>query len=193
VITIELLLALTLMLGIFNAIAQPSRLALIPTLVDRAALPSALAINAIIFNSARFLGPAVAGIVIAQISVGATFAVNAATYVVFLVAMTNLRGLPALPVGATQSVLKARSRLISTPAGIQASRPMLLLFTITTIGTRGLSSSFPVLPTASSGAAPRLGDADLDGRPWRHLRCGLDAAAAGDRRADPGSCSPTRW
>jgi hypothetical protein len=97
-ITIELLLALTLLLGVFNAMAQPSRLALIPTLVDRAALPSALAINAIIFNSARFLGPAVAGVVIAQISVGTGFAVNAATYVVFLIAMTNLRGLPALPV-----------------------------------------------------------------------------------------------
>ena len=106
-ITIDLLFALTLLLGVFNAVAQPSRLALIPTLVDRAALPSALAINAIIFNSARFLGPAVAGIVIARISVGAAFAVNAATYVVFLVAMANLRGLPALPVAATQSVLKA--------------------------------------------------------------------------------------
>ena len=46
-ITIELLFALTLLLGVFNAVAQPSRLALIPTLVDRAALPSALAINAI--------------------------------------------------------------------------------------------------------------------------------------------------
>ena len=90
-ITIELLFGLTLLLGIFNAVGQPSRLELIPTLVDRAALPSALAINAIIFNSARFLGPAVAGIVIAKISVGAAFAVNAATYIVFLVAMTNLR------------------------------------------------------------------------------------------------------
>jgi MFS family permease len=38
-ITIELLFALTLLLGVFNAIAQPSRLALIPTLVDRPALP----------------------------------------------------------------------------------------------------------------------------------------------------------
>ena len=154
-ITIELLLALTLLLGIFNAIAQPSRLALIPTLVDRPALPSALAINAIIFNSARFLGPAVAGVVIAQISVGAAFAVNAATYVVFLIAMTNLRGLPALPVGATQSVLKA-----SVEAYLYASRhpgiaPMLLLFTITTIGTRGFVELFPGLPTAYSGAAPK--------------------------------------
>ena len=47
-ITIQLLFVLTLLLGVFNAMAQPSRLALIPTLVDRAALPSALAILSLI-------------------------------------------------------------------------------------------------------------------------------------------------
>jgi len=153
-ITIELLLALTLLLGVFNAMAQPSRLALIPTLVDRAALPSALAINAIIFNSARFLGPAVAGIVIARVSVGAAFTVNAATYVAFSIAMTNLRGLPALPVGATQSVLKA-----SAEAYVYATRhpgiaPMLLLFTVTTIGTRGFVELFPGFADSVFGRGP---------------------------------------
>ena len=49
-------------------VAQPARLALIPTLVDRAALPSALAINSIVFNLARFIGPAIAGILIADVS-----------------------------------------------------------------------------------------------------------------------------
>jgi hypothetical protein len=151
-ITIELLFALTLLLGVFNAVAQPSRLALIPTLVDRAALPSALAINAIIFNSARFLGPAVAGVVIAKVSVGAAFAVNAATYIVFLVAMTNLRGIPALPVAATQSVLKASAEAYGYASHHPGIAPMLLLFTITTVGTRGFVSCFPGLPTASLGA-----------------------------------------
>lgn len=153
-ITIQLLLVLTLLLGVFNAMAQPSRLALIPTLVDRAALPSALAINAIIFNSARFLGPAAAGIVIARVSVGAAFTVNAATYIAFLIAMTNLRGLPALPVGATQSVLKA-----SAEAYVYASRhpgiaPMLLLFTVTTIGTRGFVELFPGFADSVFGRGP---------------------------------------
>jgi predicted MFS family arabinose efflux permease len=153
-ITIQLLFVLTLLLGVFNAMAQPSRLALIPTLVDRAALPSALAINAIIFNTARFLGPAAAGIVIARVSVGAAFTVNAATYIVFLIAMTNLRGLPALPVGATQSVLKA-----SAEAYVYASRhpgiaPMLLLFTVTTIGTRGFVELFPGFADSVFGRGP---------------------------------------
>ena len=153
-ITIELLFVLTLLLGVFNAFAQPSRLALIPTLVDRAALPSALAINAIIFNSARFLGPAVAGIVIARISVGAAFAVNAATYVVFLITMMNLRGLPALPVAATQSVLKASAEAYAYASRHPGIAPMLLLFTVTTIGTRGFVELFPGFADSVLGRGP---------------------------------------
>jgi predicted MFS family arabinose efflux permease len=152
--TIELLFGLTLLLGVFNAVAQPSRLALIPTLVDRASLPSALAVNAIIFNSARFIGPAVAGIVIAKISVGASFAVNAATYVVFLVAMANLRGLPALPVAATQSVLKASAEAYGYASRHPGIAPMLLLFTVTTVGTRGFVELFPGFADHVFGRGP---------------------------------------
>ena len=153
-ITIELLFALTLLLGLFNAMAQPSRLALIPTLVDRTALPSALAINAIIFNAARFLGPAVAGIVIAKISVGAAFAVNAVTYLVFMVAMTNLRGIPALPVAATQGVLRASVEAYGYASRHPGIAPMLLLFTITTIGTRGFVELFPGFVDSVFGRGP---------------------------------------
>ena len=153
-ITIELLFALTLLLGVFNAVAQPSRLALIPTLVDRASLPSALAIYAIIFNAARFFGPAAAGIVIAKVSVGAAFAVNAATYVVFLVAMTNLRGIPALPVAATQSVLKASAEAYGYASRHPGIAPMLLLFTVTTIGTRGFVELFPGFADRVFGRGP---------------------------------------
>ena len=153
-ITIELLFDLTLLLGVFNAFAQPSRLALIPTLVDRAALPSALAINAIIFNSARFLGPAVAGIVIARVSVGAAFAVNAATYLVFLITMMNLRGLPALPVAATQSVLKASAEAYAYASRHPGIAPMLLLFTVTTIGTRGFVELLPGFADSVFGRGP---------------------------------------
>src|SRR5216683_788443 len=153
-IAIEALFGLTLLLGVFNAVAQPSRLALIPTLVDRPSLPSALAINAIIFNSARFIGPAIAGIVIAKISVGAAFAVNAATYVVFLVAMANLRGIPALPVAATQSVLKASAEAYGYASRHPGIVPMLLLFTVTTIGTRGFVELFPGFADSVFGRGP---------------------------------------
>jgi predicted MFS family arabinose efflux permease len=153
-ITVELLFAFTLLLGIFNGVAQPARLALVPTLVDRESLPSALAINSIVFNAARFLGPALAGIIIARISVGAAFAANAATYLVFMIAMLYLRGIPPLPAGARQNALRA-----SAEAYLYASRhpgiaPMLLLFTVTTIGTRGFVELFPGFADSVFGRGP---------------------------------------
>ena len=79
--TIEILFALVLMLGIASGVARPSRLALIPTLVDRESLASALAINSVVFNLARFIGPALAGIVIADFGIAAAFAANAVSYI----------------------------------------------------------------------------------------------------------------
>lgn len=180
-ISIWLLFALTFLLGIFNAMAQPSRLALIPTLVDRPALASALAVNAIIFNSARFVGPAVAGLVIAKISVGAAFAVNAATYLVFLVAMTNLRGLPALPVAATQSVLRASAEAYSYARRHPGIAPMLVLLTVTTIGTRGFVELFPGFADRVFGRGPEglsmltstVGLGAICGGAWLLLRPGI--------------------
>ena len=190
-ITIELLLGLTLLLGVFNAVAQPSRLALIPTLVDRAALPSALAINAIIFNSARFLGPAVAGVVIAKLSVAAAFTVNAVTYVAFLIAMTNLRGIRALPVAATQGVLKASAEAYGYASRHPGIAPMLLLFTITTIGTRGFVELFPGFADSVFGRGPEglatltstVGLGAIFGAGWMLLRpaiAGLTALVLGN-------------
>jgi MFS family permease len=190
-ITIELLFGLTLLLGIFNAVAQPSRLALIPTLVDRAALPSALAINAIIFNSARFLGPAVAGVIIAKLSVAAAFTVNAVTYVAFLIAMTNLRGIRALPVAATQGVLKASAEAYGYASRHPGIAPMLLLFTITTIGTRGFVELFPGFADSVFGRGPEglatltstVGLGAIFGAGWMLLRpavSGLTALVLGN-------------
>jgi MFS family permease len=142
-ITIHLLFGLTLLLGISNGFAQPARLALIPTLVDREALPSALAINSIIFNLARFVGPAIAGVIIARISVGAAFAANAGTYLVFMLAMTQLRGLPAVAIHARQGLFRASFEAYAYASRHAGIAPMLLLFTVTTIGTRGFVELFP--------------------------------------------------
>ena len=78
----------------------------VPTLVDRESLASALAINSVIFNLARFIGPALAGIVIAEIGIAAAFAANAVSYIAFQISLLNLRGLPPPPVVARQNVLR---------------------------------------------------------------------------------------
>src|SRR5205807_1642021 len=89
-IDIRGLFVLTALMGVANAINQPARLALIPELVDRASLPSAVAINSIVFNGARFVGPMIAGFVIAHGGVSLAFILNAASYLAFVVALARL-------------------------------------------------------------------------------------------------------
>src|SRR5205085_12238907 len=102
-----ILFSFVLMLGIASGVAQPSRLALIPTLVDRGSLASALAINSVVFNLARFIGPALAGIVIAEIGIAAAFAANAVSYIAFQISLANLRDLPPQPAFGRQNALRA--------------------------------------------------------------------------------------
>lgn len=89
--TVELLFALTLLQGVVIAFNQPARLSLVPDLVRGAELSTALAIGSVIFNLARFIGPAVAGMVISWFGVAPAFAVNAFSYVAMIAALVSLR------------------------------------------------------------------------------------------------------
>jgi len=74
------LFTLTLIEGSLQAAYQPVRLALIPTLVRRSDLVAAAAFTAVTFNVARFLGPAIAGVVIAWSSPAWAILFNAVSY-----------------------------------------------------------------------------------------------------------------
>ena len=89
-VTIWWLLGLALFLGTVVAFNQPNRLALIPSLVRREDLSAAVAINSVIFNTARFIGPAIAGLVIVTLDVAAAFAVKAMTTSFFLLALSRV-------------------------------------------------------------------------------------------------------
>jgi predicted MFS family arabinose efflux permease/quinol monooxygenase YgiN len=82
-----LLLTLTFALGCGAAMTLPTYQAVIPELVPRAQLPAASGLGAISMNAARAIGPAIAGVLVAQISVAAVFAINAATFALFAIVL----------------------------------------------------------------------------------------------------------
>ncbi len=79
-LTIGLLLALEVVSGVAASFSQPARQSLMPGLVPRADLPAAVACNSLCFNVARFVGPAIAGPLIAVWGVVPAVMVNAAAY-----------------------------------------------------------------------------------------------------------------
>lgn len=85
------LFAVTLASGVVQAVNQPARLALISMLVPRTHLPQAVAMNSVVFNIARFVGPAIAGVAIATSGVALAFALNAASFLAFLIALGRIR------------------------------------------------------------------------------------------------------
>lgn len=72
---------LSFLLGTVNAVDMPARQAFASELVTKDRVPSAIALNASIFNAARVIGPSVAGILIALVGVGGAFFINGLSYV----------------------------------------------------------------------------------------------------------------
>ena len=66
ILNVAVLLILATALGSVSAMHSPMRLALVPMLVPREALPSAVGLTAMSFNIARILGPAICAAVIAR-------------------------------------------------------------------------------------------------------------------------------
>jgi MFS family permease len=92
-----LLLTFTFLLGSAQTLSMPAWQALIPELVPRAQLPSASALGGISMNLARAVGPALAGLLIARLHVGAVFALNAASFGLLAVALIAWRRPPVEP------------------------------------------------------------------------------------------------
>lgn len=158
-INIYLLLALTLFLGVVAAFNQPARLALIPALVPRRDLTTAVALNSVVFNLARFLGPAAAGLFIATVGVSYAYAANALTFVAFLVALSKVRlneeDAPPTARGKLLGDLLAGIRYSASHVGIAT---ILTLMIASNVGARPLLELLPgfasdVFSAGASGLA----------------------------------------
>jgi MFS family permease len=185
-IGIHLLFGLVLALAIASSLAQPARLALIPSLVDRASLASALGINSIVFNMARFIGPAIAGVLIADVGIAAAFAANAVGYIAFQISLMRMRDLPPLPPAPNQNAIRASIEAYAYASRHPGIGPMLLLFAVTTIGTRGFVELFPGFaddifargPQGLSMLTSTVGLGAIFGGAWMVLRPAIAGLAA---------------
>jgi MFS family permease len=89
--TTWVVIADTLCLGVVSAFSAPAQQALIVSLVRRDEVPTAVALNSMTFNLARALGPAGAALSVHYLGIPASFALNAASYGVFVGALVVVR------------------------------------------------------------------------------------------------------
>jgi MFS family permease len=84
-------LALAALLGVANGFDIPARQSLVVELVERPDLLNAIALNSSMFNGARVLGPAIAGVVVAAVGEGWCFFANGVSYLPVLGSLLSLR------------------------------------------------------------------------------------------------------
>lgn len=91
-IEIYQILLLSLFLGIINSIDAPTRQSFVIEMVEKKEdLGNAIALNSLLFNSARLIGPMISGILVAIIGEGICFLINAITYLAVIFALLLMK------------------------------------------------------------------------------------------------------
>jgi MFS family permease len=142
---------LAAVLGLANTFDNPARRTLVNDLVPPGELVNAISLNSTLITSARIIGPAVAGGLIATVGIGWCFALNAVSFVPVLVGLRKMdaASFRSRPVARAKGQLRAGLRYAMS---VDELRIPLLLMAV--VGT--LSFNFAVL-------LPLLAERDLGG------------------------------
>lgn len=87
-----MIFALALALGFVTVVDVPARQAFVTEMVGPEDYVNAQSLNSTIHNAGRLIGPALAGVLIASVDVGAAFAVNALSFIAVLIGLSRMDG-----------------------------------------------------------------------------------------------------
>jgi MFS family permease len=137
--TLLMMYGFALALGVITAFDNPARQAFVSDLVARENASNAVALNAASFNTARLIGPAVAGVMIVAVGSGWVFLANAVTFVAMIVALGVMRTHELIPRAKTSG----RSRLADGFRYVGRRPDLLVIFSMVfLLGAFGMN--FPI-------------------------------------------------
>ena len=105
IVTVWQILLLAFLSSVVMAIDNPARQALVPDLVGKENIASAVGLNSAAWNSAAIIGPSVAGVLVAVISTSGAFFINGLSYFAVVYALWRIGPRPQIP-RAPQSILQ---------------------------------------------------------------------------------------
>ncbi len=139
------LIALALFLGIITAFETPTRQAFLLELIEhREDLPNAIALQSLLFQSTRFVGPSVAGLVLAVLGEAWCFLVNALCYLAIIVTYAVVRVKPRERPDTRIGWWRQLASGIKYAFGFTGSRRLLLLLMVMGFFTAPWSSLMPI-------------------------------------------------
>jgi len=180
-ITLPLVFVLAAALGTVNALDTPARQSFVVEMVGAEDLPNAVAINSMTFNSARIIGPSVAGLLIAGVGTSPVFFTTAVSAIGVLTGLARMR---VSELRAAVPLARAKGQLREGFRYVRGRQDLLLV-----IGMVGLVSAlglnFPVT-LALMARQEFHGGAELYGAFSSTLAVGnLLGAVAAARRTRP--------
>lgn len=90
-VTVYHVIIIGFLLGAVNAFDAPTRQSFVVEMVGREDLMNAITLNSAMFNGARVVGPAIAGIVIAVLSLSGAFFLNALSFIAVIIGLLLMR------------------------------------------------------------------------------------------------------
>jgi len=90
-VTVEEVIILAAMMGAVNAFDIPARQSFLVEMVGREDLMNAIALNSSMFNSARIIGPAIAGLLVASVGEGWCFFANSMSYIAVIAGLLLMK------------------------------------------------------------------------------------------------------
>jgi MFS family permease len=143
----ELIVAMSLVLGMLNAIETPLRQSLLNSLVAerREDLTSAIALNAMLYNIGRFIGPPIAGLLIGLTNEAFCFALNAVSFLALVFALRALQ--VAATVRASGSMAAVFQEGLQYVASSYPIRTLLVLLAVSNFTVSCYAVLLPVMAT----------------------------------------------
>lgn len=141
-----ILLLYALVIGVANSAYQSIRLSFVPELVSKENMPKAIAINAIIYNSSRFIGPIIAGLLINSFNNATSLFFVAFCYVPLLIVLMKLRISPKQPSNSSFTFFEDISAGVNYAFKSALISKLLILITISAVLGRGF---LEILPAAA--------------------------------------------
>jgi MFS family permease len=153
------IVALSFVLGAANACDIPTRQSFLSELVGRGPdLANAIAINSSVFNGARLVGPALAGLFLTLTSPGVCFLANGASYLAVLAALAAMHLPPRRRPAHPGPLLKGLYEGLCYAWQCKPIRSLLLLIGFFNMAGMAETTLLPIITTAVlNGEAPTLG------------------------------------
>lgn len=126
--------AIAFCLGTVNAFDMPTRQAFVVEMVGKDDLMNAIALNSSLFNAARIIGPAVAGVLLAAVGPAAAFGLNSVSYLAVITGLLMMKLGPHIDVVRGRGLQQLREGLGYVRSTDAILRPILLVGLVATFG-----------------------------------------------------------